>query len=486
MYPVLALLLLAATVSAVDEVDTTSTPRDQEYETKNLKSPLKGVYDETREAYAAGVSSETIEDRSLRLAQFNVARLIKPIEDPANNDFFGMLAQVNRAADLAPGFVWRATHPEDGHSHLIGHAAEWALPDDPLLVPQLSVWETFKTFNDFVNRGIHNGMISRKFKWFEVIKTPPGMPRPPTSIGWWVSKDDPPPSVDEAYRRLEMLAKQGQSTHTVFFMRDASDFKAKGRSPDVKPDALASEKPYCTTDFLKAGPNMDFLQKGNFHGRQLQTADLWHQEWTRRIECWWIGLPVPTQGQLGACMGALGLHLGSKFGAVLKSSGISRGAMDQATPPAETGCEWVSERVEQLNLPEFPEIGPLEWTVPAIPRLLPGWQRLHSILEYSTRHTLIALSPAAVLPEEASQADDAPEWEHASAHARLTPAELALLAHAAGAPESSATTGVTLGAAAIGGIGGAFIGIGAAVAMAASKRRMQVIGRPRIVSTRRH
>ena len=266
MYPVLALLLLAATVSAVDEADATSTPRDQEYETKNLKSPLKGVYDETREAYAAGVSSETIEDRSLRLAQFNVARLIKPIDDPANNDFFGMLAQVNRAADLAPGFVWRATHPEDGHSHLIGHAAEWALPDDPLLVPQLSVWETFKTFNDFVNRGIHNGMISRKFKWFEVIKTPPGMPRPPTSIGWWVSKDDPPPSVDEAYRRLEMLAKQGQSTHTVFFMRDASDFKAKGRSPDVKPDALASEKPYCTTDFLKRGQIWTFCRRGTSTG----------------------------------------------------------------------------------------------------------------------------------------------------------------------------------------------------------------------------
>lgn len=100
------------------------------------------------------------------------------------------------------------------------------------------------------------------------------------------------------------------------------------------------------------------------------------------------------QGQLGACMGALALHLGSKFDAA-----VGRGAANKP-PAADAGCEWVGERVEQLSLPDFPEFGPLPWTVPAIPRLLPSWQRLHSILPFSTRHTLIALSPVAVLPQE--------------------------------------------------------------------------------------
>ena len=72
------------------------------------------------------------------LAQFNVARLLKPPMDPSNKEFFAGIDMVNQRAEVTPGFVWRLTHPADGHSHLVGAASEWALPDDPLLVPQLS------------------------------------------------------------------------------------------------------------------------------------------------------------------------------------------------------------------------------------------------------------------------------------------------------------------------------------------------------------
>lgn len=50
-----------------------------------------------------------------RCVQFNVARLVKPKDDPANEDFFGKLDVVNGMAEAAPGFVWRLTHPADGH-----------------------------------------------------------------------------------------------------------------------------------------------------------------------------------------------------------------------------------------------------------------------------------------------------------------------------------------------------------------------------------
>lgn len=71
------LLLLAITAFAEqhgDESDTTSTPRDEEYESSTLKAPLKGVYDETREAYSTE-RSETVVDKSIHLAQVSLAHL---------------------------------------------------------------------------------------------------------------------------------------------------------------------------------------------------------------------------------------------------------------------------------------------------------------------------------------------------------------------------------------------------------------------------
>jgi len=36
----------------------------------------------------------------------------------------------------------------------------------------------------------------------------------------------------------------------------------------------------------------------------------WLDEWRESLECWWGALPLPTQSQVGGCIGALGLHLG--------------------------------------------------------------------------------------------------------------------------------------------------------------------------------
>ena len=90
-----------------------------------------------------------------------------------------------------------------------------------------------------------------------------------------------------------------------------------------------------------------------------------------------MGLPMPTQGQLGACMGALGLHVGSKLDALM---GTKR-AGNQAGQP-EQGCDWVEKSAPQLQLPQFPEL-PAKFVVPPIPQLLPGWQRLQSLVTKS-------------------------------------------------------------------------------------------------------
>lgn len=98
----------------------------------------------------------------------------------------------------------------------------------------------------------------------------------------------------------------------------------------------------------------------------------WYREWIRRFECYWLALPNPTQMRLGSCLGALGLHLGSRLDGVL-------GRPVTLTGHSEQGCEWIKDSAPQLQLPAFPELGSFEFTLPPIPRLLPSWQRLQSL-----------------------------------------------------------------------------------------------------------
>lgn len=103
----------------------------------------------------------------------------------------------------------------------------------------------------------------------------------------------------------------------------------------------------------------------------ITSEESWFEAWQDSIGCWWMGLPMPTQTQLGACVGAFGLHLGSRFDSALgRAAGASRQGV-QASPD----CKWVSERATQLQMPEFPDFGGLKFSVPPLPRLLPRWQQ---------------------------------------------------------------------------------------------------------------
>ena len=76
--------------------------------------------------------------------------------------------------------------------------------------------------------------------------------------------------------------------------------------------------------------------------------DAWLEEWRRRFGCWWIGLPGPTQAQLGSCLGALSLHLGSRLDVLL-------GRPPAALSAAEPQCRsWFDEGVYiRSSFPSF-------------------------------------------------------------------------------------------------------------------------------------
>lgn len=46
------------------------------------------------------------------LAQFNTAKMIAPLDDPAMADFVAQLDHINSVAGQRPGFVWRLQSEE--------------------------------------------------------------------------------------------------------------------------------------------------------------------------------------------------------------------------------------------------------------------------------------------------------------------------------------------------------------------------------------
>lgn len=112
--------------------------------------------------------------------------------------------------------------------------------------------------------------------------------------------------------------------------------------------------------------------------------EVWQDEWRERVSCWWLELPGPTQEQLGSCIGALSLHIGSRLDAVL-----GRSTRVAATAATQAGCEWV-EHQSYFALPDFPEPGvggwhQLEMWLPPIPRLLPSWPQLQQLQQLQSQ-----------------------------------------------------------------------------------------------------
>ena len=109
---------------------------------------------------------------------------------------------------------------------------------------------------------------------------------------------------------------------------------------------------------------------GSCRRRELQVAAPlrsereWYAEWQERIGCWFSTLPLPTQGQLGACAGALALSIGSRLDALL-------GRPLASSPSSSSECDaWVEGATQKVALPEFPQLRHLDFTLPPLPRLL--------------------------------------------------------------------------------------------------------------------
>ena len=100
----------------------------------------------------------------------NVARAVAPLDDARMADFVNLLDEVNRLAELSPGFVWRLQGPS-------GNATDLE--------------------------------FARRFEWFQRWDGP--------SVALWWQPAGTLPTVDDAFRRLGVLAEQGPTPEAFTF-----------------------------------------------------------------------------------------------------------------------------------------------------------------------------------------------------------------------------------------------------------------------------
>jgi hypothetical protein len=129
------------------------------------------------------------------LAQFNIARIRYPLDDPRMREFVANVERINGLTEKIEGFVWRLQDES-------GHAMNIRVYDDPTLLPNLTLWENAEALERFVWQTLHGRFYRRREDWFVPLDTP--------LVMWWVPQGHRP-SMAEGVERLDHLKANGPS-----------------------------------------------------------------------------------------------------------------------------------------------------------------------------------------------------------------------------------------------------------------------------------
>jgi hypothetical protein len=135
---------------------------------------------------------------SRHIAQFNIARIRYPLDDPRMAEFADNVKLINGLAEQIEGFVWRLQDDS-------GNAMGMTVYDDPGILPNLTVWENVQALERFVWRTLHRRFYLRREDWFVPIEGPP-------LVLWWIPAGHRP-TLAEGVERLDHLKAHGPSWH---------------------------------------------------------------------------------------------------------------------------------------------------------------------------------------------------------------------------------------------------------------------------------
>ena len=78
--------------------------------------------------------------------------------------FVNQLPEINALADGSPGFIWRLQSEAGDNTYLRPY-------DDPLIIFNLSVWESVDALKQYVYRSQHAAAVRNRKLWFEKMDT---------------------------------------------------------------------------------------------------------------------------------------------------------------------------------------------------------------------------------------------------------------------------------------------------------------------------
>lgn len=142
-----------------------------------------------------------------QLAQINIAKAVAPLDDPRMKGFVDQLDYINEVADESPGFVWRL-QTEDGN------ATSLTVFDDPLVIVNMSVWESLESLKAYVYFNEHVEVFKKRSNWFTKLDYP-------SFALWWVPTGHIP-TLETAKEKLDLLKVQGPTPDAFTFARSFS------------------------------------------------------------------------------------------------------------------------------------------------------------------------------------------------------------------------------------------------------------------------
>lgn len=138
----------------------------------------------------------------MHLAQYNVARLVAPLDDPLIADFVADLERINTLGDRSPGFVWRL-QGDDGTSTGV------RVGDDERIIVNFTVWESIEAVFEYAYHSDHVEAFRRRREWFDA-------PDVAHLVLWWIPAGTIP-TVAEAEARLAHLRAHGPTPKAFTF-----------------------------------------------------------------------------------------------------------------------------------------------------------------------------------------------------------------------------------------------------------------------------
>ena len=179
------------------------------------------------------------------LAQVNIGRILGPLESEVMAGFVAQLDEINALAERSPGFVWRLKDATGVQAY-----------EDPLILVNMSVWESVETLRQYVYKSGHSGPLRDRLKWFEKLAQ--------AHLAMWWTPAGHIPSVEEARDRLEYRRMWGDSPIAFSFSKPYPEPEEPTGEPAAPPVTFHHRQ------FVSAfnTPNGDCNSGTRFHYRQ--------------------------------------------------------------------------------------------------------------------------------------------------------------------------------------------------------------------------